>query len=237
MDVNLHSVLDFLIRLFGDPDAAAAFLNDPEGALADADLADLCSSDLDDAMDFAPLATVSAAAVDPVMPKLIELVGTVAHVENQLNYQDNSVFSFEDNSFSQVINAGGDVSVANDSGVITHDYSSSNETTVSITTDGDVSAVIASGEGSIAAGNDVSMVEDHSTTNDYSTIIDQSVNQNIEAGGDVNQEFANQISDSFNDTTIDIADSFNETNVDISDSFNETTVDVDITDSFNELVP
>src|SRR3712207_2966816 len=44
------TLLDFILSLLKDPEAAQAFIDDPQGALEDAGLEDITSVDLDDIM-------------------------------------------------------------------------------------------------------------------------------------------------------------------------------------------
>jgi hypothetical protein len=47
-----QSLLDFILNLLSDSDAKAAFMADPDRALADAGLSDVCSEDVADAMSY-----------------------------------------------------------------------------------------------------------------------------------------------------------------------------------------
>jgi hypothetical protein len=47
-----QSLLDFILNLLRDPEAKAAFMADPDRALADAGLSDVCSEDVSDAMSY-----------------------------------------------------------------------------------------------------------------------------------------------------------------------------------------
>lgn len=86
-------------------------------------------------------------------------------------------------------------------------------------------AVSASGEGSIAAGGDVTIAQS----------LDRSTN--IDAGGDINMNNVTElttIDGSYNEstTTIDIVDASQDWTID--NSYNDTSLNVDLTDSFNE---
>ena len=49
---STKSLLDFILCLMSDDNAKAAFIADPDQALADAGLSDVCSEDISDAMTY-----------------------------------------------------------------------------------------------------------------------------------------------------------------------------------------
>ncbi|MEE9094557.1 IniB N-terminal domain-containing protein [Pseudarthrobacter phenanthrenivorans] len=67
MPTLANDLVQFLMQLFGDREAVRAFLADPERALAEHGLGNVCSADVDAAMpvvlDYAPI-TVNASALD-----------------------------------------------------------------------------------------------------------------------------------------------------------------------------
>ena len=67
MPTLANDLVQFLMSLFGNQQAAQEFLDDPERALDDAGLGGVCSADVDAAMpvmlDFAPI-TVNASSFD-----------------------------------------------------------------------------------------------------------------------------------------------------------------------------
>ena len=67
MPTLANDLVLFLMSLFGNQEAAQEFLDDPDGALENAGLGDVCSADVDAAMpvilDFAPI-TVNASSFD-----------------------------------------------------------------------------------------------------------------------------------------------------------------------------
>lgn len=67
MPTLANDLVQFLMHLFGDREAVQAFLADPERALAEHGLGNVCSADVDAAMpvvlDYAPI-TVNAASLD-----------------------------------------------------------------------------------------------------------------------------------------------------------------------------
>ncbi|WP_189636324.1 IniB N-terminal domain-containing protein [Arthrobacter sp. NamB2] len=205
------SLLDFLMNLFNDPEAAADFLEDPEQALEDAGLGGVCWDDVEAVLpvvvDYAPItvsssfdreyntggnatgnfagntwAPVAAAPAAHVAPAHVHHDDDHGHAVAQLhsivnNYTYTSTTddrdTITDQSVNQNIWANGDVTQLFDN-----------------------DAVVASGDGAIAAGDDVEIDE----SEDNST--------NITVGD------------------IEIDDSFNEDN--------DTDIDVDIDDSYNE---
>ncbi|TKV27824.1 hypothetical protein FDK12_10030 [Arthrobacter sp. NamB2] len=208
------SLLDFLMNLFNDPEAAADFLEDPEQALEDAGLGGVCWDDVEAVLpvvvDYAPI-TVSSS------------------FDREYNTGGNATGNFAGNTWAPVAAAPAahvaPVHVApvhhdDDHGhavaqlhsiVNNYTYTSHTDDRDTITdqsvnqniwADGDVTqvfdndAVVASGDDSIAAGGSVALDES----------VDNSTNITV---GD-----------------IDIDGSFNEDN--------DTDIDVDIDGSFNE---
>jgi hypothetical protein len=204
-------LLQFLMNLFGDRQAAQEFLDNPEEALENAGLGDVCSADLDAVMpvvlDFAPIAVKSSFDREFNTGGNSSLAGTGAaaapgHHAPAPQHEDHA---HAVQQLHHVVNNYSYTSTTDDRDTITDQSVNQN-----IWADGDVTqlfdndAVVASGDGAIAAGDDVEVDESE----------DNSTNITV---GDIEDSFNED-----NDTRID---------VDIEDSFNE---DNSVEDSYNE---
>jgi len=89
-----QSLLDFILNLLRDSDAQAAFLADPDRALADAGLSDVCSEDVSDAMSY--VAEYHPVAL--VGPREYNL-GNTAVVQHAEDHHDNQGHWHEDHDY------------------------------------------------------------------------------------------------------------------------------------------
>jgi hypothetical protein len=201
------ALIEFILSLLRDPEAAAEFEEDPEGAMAARGLnnvsyADVCS--------VAPVIAEKPHVVPnpqpvPVAPKpeWNPVVKEIKTITTQLSYTHiDDRDTIVDQSVNQNIWANGDVN-----------QTFGNE------------AVVASGDKAVAAGNDV----DQDTTIDHSTDID--------AGNDVNignEETNTDIDGSYNENTENTETTDNSVDTDVSDSGNDSSTDVAVDGSFND---
>jgi hypothetical protein len=207
MSVTLATIADalieFILSLLRDPAAAAEFDDDPAAALSNRGLSNVSAADV---CAVAPIIAersgVAAAAVTkppPVDPDPV--VREIKSVTNSLTYVDNHN-TILDQSVNQNIWATGDVTQIFD-----------NE------------AVIASGEGSMAAGDDATV----DNTLDNST--------DITAGDDVlvdSEGSETTTTDSQNTTTTTDTETDASTTTTVADSGNDTTATETVDDSYND---
>jgi hypothetical protein len=199
------SLIEFILSLLRDPEAAAEFDNDPEAALSARGLSNVSAADV---CAVAPIIAERSGVMPAPSPKPTPVephpvVREIKEVTNNLTYVNNQN-TLVDQSVNQNIWAGGDVNQIFD-----------NE------------AVVASGDKAIAAGDDVNQ----ETNLDNST--------NIDAGEDVlidseKDETAN--TDSNNTTTETETNTDASTDTTIVDSGNTTTETETNTDSYNDTV-
>ena len=240
MPTLASQLVQFLMSLFNNPHAAQVFLADPEQALSDAGLADVCAADVDAAMpvvlDYAPI-TISASSFD-----------------RQYNTGGNGAWTGHNgghgSGFIPPLAGGGSGNYLNDHAqtvqqlqqvVNNYSYSSTvdDRDTVSdqsvnqnIWADGDVSqffdnhATIAQGDHAMAAGDDIDFDDSFNVRDSGSTdnSVDNSTDYSVTAGRDANIGTT--------DVDVDFGDAFN-TDSSIDDSFN-TDFDLDVADSFND---
>ena len=225
------ALIEFILSLLRDPAARAAFEADPEGTLNNHGFGRLTAADvcavapvIYDRPDVVPhYVAKPVQPAPPSRPHEHETVREVKNIVNQMSYVTNNTSihnnnTIVDQSVNQNIWADGDVLQVFDQ-----------------------SAVVSTGQGSVAAGNDI--VND-SSENSSTTIVagnDVLVNNQLDVSvteGSYNEvtvapttqtEVETEIEDSFNDTTT--------TNVDTNDSFNDTSssstnIDVDSDMSF-----
>jgi hypothetical protein len=236
MPTLASQLVQFLMSLFNNPHAAQAFLADPEQALSDAGLADVCAADVDAAMpvvlDYAPI-TISASSFD----RQYNTGGNAAWTGhngghgsgfipplagggsgNYLNDHAQTVQQLQ-----QVVNNYSYSSIVDDRDTVTDQSVNQN-----IWADGDVSqffdnhATIAHGDHAMAAGDDIDFDDSFNLRDSSSTdnSVDNSTDYSVTAGRDANIG------------TTDVDDAFN-TDSSIDDSFN-TDFDLDVADSFND---
>jgi hypothetical protein len=251
-----NDLVQFLMNIFGDRQAAQAFLDNPERALEDHGLGAVCSADVDAALpvvlDFAPV-TVNASRFD----REYNTGGNTARTDNNGGggnvtpppgghgggHHDDHAHAVQ--QLHHIVNNYSYTSTVDDRDTITDQSVNQN-----IWADGDVEqwfdndAVVASGDRAIAAGDDADVEDSNNIEDSYNTdnSSDESTDNSIRAGEDVNIGNTDIDADeSFNtDLDVDVDDSFNDKSVEIDDSFNRdesinTDVDVDVKleDSFN----
>lgn len=207
------ALIEFILGLLGDPEAAAEFAKHPEGAFEAAGLGDICAADVRSVapvvIDRPEVISVSPPDVTVNTPPTIvfrpshpeepkhELIREIANIVNNFSFDNRATIL--DQSVNQSIWAEGDVTQLFDQ-----------------------DAVVAAGDESVAGGENVDI--DNSTTD-------------IEAG-DIsigNTDTDVEIEDSFNDESVDVE---LDLEADVEDSANDqsSTVeqDVSVEDSFNE---
>jgi len=232
------SLIDFLLSLLRDPDALAAYQDDPEGYLASCGLEGISPAEVHDALvliednqeadfsrDYNTGGNHSGTVhVPPPPPAPHPAPGQSEH-EAAIQYINNYVTNnfiddrdvITDNSINQQIDTGG--------GDFDQDI--------------DIDSVVAAGDGSVAAGGDI----DGSTIvtgDDNTTSFGSGDATSVDVGGDLSADDGSSIAiggdSSVDNSDNSVNDSFND-NSDNStnDSFNnETDVDVDVDDSFND---
>jgi hypothetical protein len=262
MPTLANDLVQFLMHLFGNRAAIQEFLDDPERALAEHGLGNVCSADVDAAMpvvlDYAPI-TVNASSFErahsggnsawagqlSTTPGHGGGAATIhggVHASGQggMNYDnDDHAHAVQQlhhvvNHFSYTTNT----TLLDDRHTITDQSVHQN-----IWAHGDVEqwfdndAVVAAGDHGVAAGGDASIRDSNNTTDSYNTdhSTDNSTDNSVHAGGAVsigNQE--TDFSDSFNsDVSLDVDDSFNDSS-DHSDHSTSTDTDLTVHDSFND---
>ena len=207
------ALIEFILSLLRDPDAAAAFTDDPETYLETAGLGDICAADVrsvvpvvvdrPDVVSVSP-PEVSVTTPAPTIivrphpePPQQQLIREIANIVN--NFSIDNRATILDQSVNQSIWAEGDVTQLFDQ-----------------------EAVVAAGDDSVAAGADVDI--DSSTTD-------------IDAGDIAvgNTDTDVEIEDSFNDESVQVGQ---ELESDVEDSFNDQSTavdqDVDVEDSFTQ---
>jgi hypothetical protein len=212
MSVTLATIADalieFILSLLRDPDAAQEFDEDPEGALASRGLSNVSAADV---CSVAPIIAERSGVVthpvikptppvNPVEP-VDPVVREIKTITNSLTYVDNHN-TVVDQSVNQNIWANGDVTQVFDQ-----------------------EAVVASGEDSMAAGDDASV----DNTLDNST--------NIDAGDDVlidSEKTVTENEDSGNTTTETETNTDASTDTTIVDSGNTATDTTTTDDSYND---
>jgi hypothetical protein len=249
-----NDLVQFLMHLFGDRQAAQDFLDNPEKVLDDHGLGGVCSADVDAAMpvvlDYAPV-TVNASRFD----REYNTGGNSARTDDNggggstgggnhggghhgggnhgggNNGGDDHAHAVQ--QLHHVVNNYSYTSTVDDRDTITDQSVNQN-----IWADGDVEqlfdndSVVASGDRAIAAGDDADVEDSNNIEDSYNTdnSSDDSTDNSIRAGEDVN----------IGNTDIEADDSFNtDLDVDVEDSFNDdhsknTDLDVDVEDSFND---
>ncbi|MCU1635707.1 MAG: hypothetical protein JWQ68_946 [Cryobacterium sp.] len=173
-------LLDFIMNLLGDPEAADKFRDDPEKALDEAGLGSVCSDDVDAilpvVLDYAPVQANSS------FDREYNTGGNSASVGHQApppapeypaHHDDDDDHGHAIQQLTHIVNHYSYTSTVDDRDTVTDQSVNQN-----IWADGDViqwfdnDAIIASGDGAIAAGGDVD--------------VDNSQDHSIRAGEDVN---------------------------------------------------
>ncbi|GAA3248459.1 hypothetical protein GCM10017691_58640 [Pseudonocardia petroleophila] len=225
------TIMEFLNNIFGDPAERAAFLADPEGFLADNGLDDLSCADFDDAI----VAFVENNGRDDV-----NLGGTFTNTVPRDGESDHEAIA---RHLTEIVHNYGDTYITNEDNDVYNDQSFNG----TVIADGDVTfdndIVSASGDGAVAAGDDI---EDSNIVTGDDNIIgngNQVGDGAFGAGsvaGDVSVDDGGAYatngssasgSQDDNSQDNDITNTDNSDNS-VNDSGN-TTVDVDVDDAFN----
>ena len=263
MPTLANDLVQFLMHLFGDREAVQEFLADPERALAEHGLGNVCSADVDAAMpvvlDYAPI-TVNASSFEREhstggnsawagqLSTTAGYAGGAAAIHGGAYSpgQGGTGYDHEDHAYAvqqlhHVVNHfsyTANTTLLDDRDTITDQSVSQN-----IWAHGDVEqwfdndAVVASGHHAVAAGDDANVRDSNNTAGSYNTdrSTDNSTDNSINAGTGVSiGSQETDISDSFNtDVGLDVDDSFND-NSDHSDHSISTDTDLAVHDSFND---
>lgn len=207
------ALIEFILSLLSDPEAAAEFEQDPDASLAYSGLSDICAADVRSVVpvvvDRPDVIQVMPPSVEVTPPTVIvkpqpyepkqDLIREIANVVNHFKIDNRS--TIVDQSVNQSIWAEGDVTQLFDQ-----------------------EAVIATGDNSVAAGQDAD-IDNSSTDIDAGDIAigntdtDVEVNDSFNDGStNVDVDIDSEVDDSLNDQSKTV-----ETDVDIDDSFNDHT--------------
>ncbi|QDG89544.1 IniB N-terminal domain-containing protein [Pseudarthrobacter sp. NIBRBAC000502770] len=236
MPTLANDLVQFLMQLFGNREAIQEFLDDPEKALQEHGLANVCSADVDAAMpvvlDYAPI-TLNAlsfvrgnagsmwpgsavSATHAGNAPAIHAGGMAAGYGGATYDQADHAHAVQQlqnvvNHFSYTTQT----TMLDDRDTITDQSVSQN-----IWAHGDVEqwfdnhAAVASGDRAVAAGDDAAVRDSHNVRDSYTTdhSTDNSTDNSVHAGGDVSIGTGEtDISGSFNtDLGLDVDDSFND---------------------------
>jgi hypothetical protein len=220
------SLIEFILSLLRDPAAAAEFEEDPDGALAQRGLSNVSHADV---CSVAPV-IAERPAVIPTPPTpgpapkptpdhhdpVIREIKNITHNFAWVDDRDTII----DQSVNQNIWANGDVTQVFDNEAIT-----------------------ASGDGAIAAGDDVDLDQTVDNSTDINAGEDVNIGNDTDTSivdGSYNEDTSTETNtDSSTDTTVTDSGNDSSTNVDVDDSFNssaasytETDVDVDANAAF-----
>ncbi len=234
MSTSLSATLmEFLTRLFGDEDARNEFLADGPDYLAKHGLDDLSCADFDDAM-YSFFENAEFENNKDGHNLAGNFTNTVAH-DGQ---HDQEAIS---EHLTKIVHEYGDTYITNNDNDVVNDSSFQGNIFAGGDVDFDNSIVSASGDGAVAAGDDINgdvVTGDDNVTGDNNQVGDGAFGAGSVSGG-VNVEdggaFANNgsnASGSQDDNSVRNEDSFNTDNSDNSD--NSATVDIDVEDSFND---
>lgn len=259
-----NDLVQFLMHLFGNPQATREFLENPERALADHGLGNVCSADVDAAMpvvlDYAPI-TVNAS-FDKDDHAGSNGAGTahagwsVSHAAagnggghaggaggSGGGHQEHDDHAYAVQQLHHVVNHysyTASTTMVDDRVTVTDQSVSQN-----IWADGDVEqwfdndAVVATGDQAVAAGGDADVRDSNTIRDAYNTdrSTDNSTDNSLHAGAGIsigNEE--SSVEDSFNtDVALDMDDSFND-NSDHSDIWDNSdhSFSTNVADSFND---
>ncbi|WP_411374240.1 IniB N-terminal domain-containing protein [Arthrobacter sp. MPF02] len=255
-----NDLVQFLMHLFGDRQAAQDFLDNPEKVLEDHGLGKVCSADVDAAMpvvlDYAPV-TINASRFD----REYNTGGNDARTDHngggggstgggnhggghhhgggRDNDHDDHAHAVQ--QLHHVVNNYSYTSTVDDRDTIVDQSVNQN-----IWADGDVEqwfdndSVVASGDRAVAAGDDAYVKDSNNIEDSYNTdnSTDNSIDNSVTAGRDANigNEETN-IDDSFNtdvDIDADIDDSFNEDSQNDNSDHSDNSTNIDVRDSGND---
>ncbi|CCH85519.1 conserved protein of unknown function [Modestobacter italicus] len=234
------SLLDFILDLLRDPTTAAEFQADPEQALADAGLADVCPADVHAVMpmlaDFAPVGVGAAGLAHAAAP-----AGHAAHTPSGVSDATAPAHPQVDPDGSTDPRPSAEAPAVEQLRYIQNTYTYTSTTTIdashSVWAGEDVyqvfgeDVVLATG-GSVAAGDDVDRVA-----------VDNSTDNSVDVDGSFNTDGSYNNEDSGN-TDIDVENSGNTVRgdgnavgegnaVDNSDNSDNSDHSVEVTDSLN----
>jgi hypothetical protein len=248
-----NDLVQFLMQLFGDREAAQDFLDDPERVLEENGLGGVCSADVDAAMpvvlDYAPV-TINASRFD----REYNTGGNSASTDHNGGgagytpppsggggHHDNDDHGHAVQQLHHVVNhysyTSTYTSTVDDRDTITDQSVNQN-----IWADGDVEqwfdndSVVASGDRAIAAGDDNDVDDSNNIEDSYNSddSIDNSTDNSVNAGRDAsvgNTDLDVDIDESFND---DSDNSTNDSNNNNSDNSDNSDNSVDVSDSGND---
>lgn len=224
------TIMEFLNNIFGDPAERAEYLADPSGYLTDNGLGDLSCADFDDAI----VAFVENSGRDDV-----NLGGTFTNTVPQDGESDHEAIA---RNLTEIVHNYGDTYVTNEDNDVYNDQSFNG----TVIADGDVTfdndIVSASGDGAVAAGDDIEdsniVTGDDNVIGNGNQVGDGAFGEGSIQGGvtvDDGGAFGNNgssASGSQDDNSQDNDQDNDVTNTDNSDNSINTDVDVDIDDSF-----
>ncbi|MDQ0146147.1 IniB N-terminal domain-containing protein [Pseudarthrobacter niigatensis] len=237
MPTLANDLVQFLMQLFGDREAVQAFLDNPERALEEHGLANVCSADVDAAMpvvlDYAPITLNALSFVrgnaGSMWPGSAAVSATHAGNAPAI-HAGGMAAGYGGATYDQADHAHAVQQLQN---VVNH-FSYTTQTTMlddrdtitdqsvnqNIWADGDVEqwfdnhAAVASGDRAVAAGDDAAVRDSNNVRDSYNTdhSTDSSTDNSVHAGGDVSiGTEETDISGSFNtDLDLDVDDSFND---------------------------
>ncbi|WP_457946267.1 IniB N-terminal domain-containing protein [Pseudarthrobacter sp. alpha12b] len=240
MPTLANDLVQFLMQLFGNREAVQGFLDDPERALQEHGLANVCSADVDAAMpvvlDYAPI-TVNASSFAREHNTGGNSVwagqagasaahaGSAAaiHAGGQAGGQGGSNYDHDDHAYAvqQLHHVVNHFSYTTNTTMLDERHTITDQSVnQNIWAHGDVEqwfdhdAVVASGDRAVAAGDDAGVRDSNNVRDSYNTdhSTDNSTDNSIHAGGEVSiGNEQTDISDSFNtDLGLDVDDSFND---------------------------
>lgn len=228
------TIMEFLNNIFGDPTERAEYLADPSGYLTDHGLGDLSCADFDDAI----VAFVENNGRDDV-----NLGGTFTNTVPRDGESDHEAIS---RHLTEIVHNYGDTYVTNEDNDVYNDQSFNG----TVIADGDVTfdndIVSASGDGAVAAGDDIEdsniVTGDDNVIGDDNQVGDGAFGEGSIQGGvtvDDGGAFGNNGSNASgsqddNSTTTSNDNDDNSTTTTTTDNSTNTNtdVDVDIEDSF-----
>lgn len=206
------ALIEFILSLLRDPDAAEAFEQDPDASLARARLGDVCADDVRSVLpvvvDRPEVVSVSPPDITVNHPVIVrphpegprhDLIREIKNVVNNFNIDNRATIL--DQSVNQSIWAEGDVTQLFDQ-----------------------EAVIAAGDHSVAAGKDVG-IDSSSTDIDAGDVAIGNTDVDVE----IDDSFKDQSTNVELEIEADVEDSLNDasstvdTDVHVEDSFNDTT--------------
>src|SRR6478672_1905986 len=237
MPTLANDLVQFLMQLFGNREAIQEFLDDPERALQEHGLANVCSADVDAAMpvvlDYAPITLDALSFVrgnaGSMWPGSAAVSATHAgnapaiHAGGMAAGYGGATYDQADHAHAvqQLQNVVNHFSYTTQTTMLDdRDTITDQSVSQNIWAHGDVEqwfdnhAAVASGDRAVAAGDDAAVRDSHNVRDSYTTdhSTDNSTDNSVHAGGDVSIGTGEtDISGSFNtDLGLDVDDSFND---------------------------